>query len=281
MPMIAVPTTTGVPRPRIYSWVGASSNTLYWDDPKNWAEGEYPNHPEATAMFSHALSQDTTILLRKDIILANIWFSEKKYSYSILPEGDPNMARLIFMTGQQLANITLDEENFATHTINTHIIHSCKKMWGVGWQVVSPSPPPVPVPKNQSKLRLGGVIANYKAAPRASLNLDGYIDVELSGVNTFIGPVVVNRGALLIKNSESIPTGTNLLLYDPGQIVIDEGIVVKAKRFQLNGENMPRGVYVANDFPEDKLASVSARGPLTIRLTTSALMGGGSIVVSG
>ena len=88
MSMVNAPIFKGVPRPRIYNWVGSSAKTLYWDDPNNWAEHEYPNHPETTAIFAGNLKSDVHIILRKEILLANTWFSEKEHSYTIAPSGD-------------------------------------------------------------------------------------------------------------------------------------------------------------------------------------------------
>lgn len=268
------PIVNGVPRPKIYNWIGTSAGILYWDDPNNWAEGEYPNHPEATAMFKDAPDRDITILLRSDIQLANIWFSEKLHSYTISAEDDPENAKLTFMTGQQLANITLDDDNRATHTINALILHSCKKLWGPGWRTVSPSPAPDPIPDNVSKLRLGGKIANYKEAPRASLNIDGYIDVEISGKNEFIGPVVVNRGSLYVKNSESVPVGTSFLLYSPGRLIIDDGVTISVKRFNINGLDLPDGTYNHNSISMFLISNCNQA------IDTKLVEGGGKIVVS-
>ncbi|WP_443191820.1 hypothetical protein [Pseudomonas indica] len=275
MNLYPLPVVNGVPRPKIYNWIGKSADILYWDDPNNWAEGEYPNHPEATAMFKDAIDRDVTILLRKDIQLANIWFSESTHSYTIDSEGNPENAKLTFMTGQQLANITLDDDNRATHTINAMILHSCKKLWGPGWRTVSPSAAPDPIPENVSKLRLGGKIANYKEAPRASLNIDGYIDVEISGSNEFIGPVVVNRGSLQVKSSESIPSGTSLLLYSPGKLIIDDGVVVNVKRLSINGNDLPNGTYGSDTVKTFTLVSDNQTS------NTGLVQGAGKIVVSG
>lgn len=251
MGIYPTPSYSGVPRPRVYNWIGKSASVFYWDDPANWAEGIFPNHPEATVLFKDAIDRDTTILLRRDIQIANLWFSEKTFSYKIEAEGDPEASKITFMTGQQLANITLDEDNRATHEINSTILHSCKKLWGPGWRTVSPSPAPNPVPRNLSTLRLGGKIANYKEAPRASLNIDGYINVEIRGANEFIGPVVVNRGTLSVASSNSIPEGTVMLLYHPGCVVIEKGVVISVRRFSIDGRDLPSGSYDAdaiNDF---------------------------------
>lgn len=260
-----LPQFQGVPRPRIYHWIGTSSDELYWDDRINWAEGEYPDHPEATAMFLNALDRDITIRLRKDIRLANLWFSEPRHSYTIAADGDRKDIRLLFMTGQQLANITLDEENKATHTILVLILHSCKKLWGAGWQTVSPSKAPDPIPSNTSMLRLAGDIGSYKAAPRASLNLDGYLDVELSGNNSFLGPVVVNRGTLHVKRSESIPPGTSLLVYDPGKLIIDKDVQLRVCRLCINDHDMSDGEYLASN-----LRAFSGAGSILVSKALSA-----------
>jgi hypothetical protein len=286
MAMVTLPPITTVPRPRVYNWVGTAASPLYWDDPTNWAEGECPNHPEATAVFSHSLSRSITILMRRDIMVANLWFSEREHSYTIAPEGDPEHARLFFVTGQQLANLVLDEENFATHTIIVRMIHSCKKLWGPGWETQTiPTPTsPIVAPQNQSKLRLVGSIENYKPAPRASLNLDGYLDVEISGINSFIGPVDIRRGSLIVQRSESIPTGSTLSIFDPGRISIDDGVVVRVRRLNINGEKMPMGLYHASDMPATaaaKLAPIMRSASVSARVSLEAVRGLGAIVVSG
>src|SRR5258707_15414961 len=103
-------------RPRIFNWGGTSAPTLYWDDPNNWQEGEYPNQPEAIAVFADTLTQDTTILIRQDIRLAHFWFSEEKYSYTIAAEtpiGQPleNQPKLILDTARQFSTSFFDNRN--------------------------------------------------------------------------------------------------------------------------------------------------------------------------
>ena len=158
--------------------------------------------------------------LVNDIFLANIWFSEKAYSYTISPDGSPDNSRLIFQTGQQLANITLDVHNFANHVIPVMILHSCKKLW---YSYISPTSAMSP-PARLAKLTLSGDIGSYKDAPRASLNLDGFIEVELSGNNTLIGPIVVSRGLLTVRGNNSIPPRSSLTVISPGTIDIADGV---------------------------------------------------------
>lgn len=273
-----IPKYSGVGRPRSYNWIGTSDENLYWDDPSNWAEGEYPNHPEATAIFADALTRNVNVILRKDIFLANLWFSEKQYSYSIMPEGDPEQARLLFQTGQQLANITLDENNLADHAIPAMILHSCKKLWysATLWD------PSLKPPARKAKLSLSGDIGSYKEAPRASLNIDGYIEVELSGNNTFIGPIVVSRGLLTVKGNNAIPPRSSLTILDPGSVHIDDGTIVNLGRFVINGEVKAPGKYVSNDVSDVALTAISQTKPEGVvlnRLPPGYITGGGVINV--
>jgi hypothetical protein len=273
-----VPKYPGIARPKTYNWIGTSHGDLYWDDPKNWAEGEYPNHPEATAIFADALNKNVNVILRTDIFLANLWFSEKQYSYTIKPEGDPEKSRLLFQTGQQLANITLDAANLADHAIPAMILHSCKKLWysATPWDLnVQP-------PSKQAKLSLSGDIGSYKEAPRASLNVDGFIEVELSGNNSFIGPIVVSRGLLSVKGKNAIPPRSSLTVLDPGRLDIADGIVVNLGRFVIDGEVKPPGKYVSSDMPDDRVQALSLHKPdgvSLIRLAPGQISGGGVINV--
>ncbi|WP_157652804.1 hypothetical protein [Burkholderia ubonensis] len=258
-----IPKYQGIARPKTYNWIGSSDDNLYWDDPKNWAEGEFPNHPEATAIFANALDRNVNVILRGDVFLANLWFSEKKYSYTIKPEGDPEKARLLFQTGQQLANITLDAENLADHAIPAMILHSCKKLWysATPWDL-SVQPPP-----RQAKLTLSGDIGSYKEAPRASLNVDGFIEVEISGNNSFIGPIVVSRGLLSVKGDNAIPPRSSLTVLEPGRLNIAEGVVINLGRFVINGETKPPGKYVTADMPEDRVQVLSLHKPDGVNLS--------------
>ena len=98
-----IPKFQGVIRPRTYNWIGTADENMYWDDPNNWAEGAYPDHPEATAVFADALTRNVNVILRKDVFVANLWFSEQQHSYTIRPEGRPDVARLLFQTREQSA----------------------------------------------------------------------------------------------------------------------------------------------------------------------------------
>jgi len=274
----SIPKFQGIIRPRIYNWIGTSNEDLYWDDPNNWAEGEYPDHPEATVVFADALTRNVNVILRKDIFLANIWFSEPTFSYKIMPEGDPEKSRLMFQTGQQLANITLDEQNQSDHEINAMILHSCKKLW---WRP-TPWEPGITPPARQAKLLLSGDIGSYKEAPRASLNVDGFIEVELSGNNSFIGPIVVNRGTLSILNSESVPPRSSLTVLSPGILTLGEGVTLNLGRLVLDGEVMTPGKYVPVDYPSEKMAALAMIKPEGVsfkQLNTSLVRGNGILNV--
>ena len=273
--------------PKTYNWIGQDEGPMYWDDPNNWAEGEWPNQPEATAIFSEMAVSKVDIVARTHIVLANIWFNAQTTSYTIRPEGKSEDSILFFSTGQQLANIVLPEGNAATHHVPMMILHSCKKLWGPNWAM--PTIPfsevkyAIPDLPSVSKIVFSGPIGSYKDAPRASLNLDGYIDVELSGENSFIGPVDVRRGTLFLNSKGALPSGTKLSVYEPGRIHVQSGIAIKVRELSINGKTMPSGIYsssAAAERPDDFLLT-TLTGSLVKELTPiPSLNGGGAILVA-
>lgn len=271
--------------PGVYHWKGSNAKKLFWDDIENWEERKIPDHPEATVVFANAIQEDTTIYLRKDTIISNIWFSEEKFSYTISPEGNPEDARLIFLTGQQLANIVLDDNNRATHYIPAMILHSCKKLWGPGWliQTIPMSERKISVPPEPSRSRIvfSGTIDSYKDAPRASLNLDGYFDVEISGKNKFIGPIDIRRGNLIVKHSESIPKNSVLNIYDPGAVFLDNKVLAKVKELSINGIKMNKGIYISNEADINSIEKYIPKNLMHLEMNkTELLKGSGAIIVS-
>ncbi|UOK73987.1 hypothetical protein [Ancylobacter polymorphus] len=238
--------------PKTFHWKSSGKEILYWDDADNWEENEYPNQPESTAIFRDSTNEFIDILVRSHVVIANIWFECQYTSYSIQPEGSPEKSIMYFSTGQQLANIVLTEKNTKDHHIPMMIMHSCKGQWGPGWSM--PTIPfhgltyKVPYVPSKSKIVYSGPIGSYKGAPRASININGYIDVELSGVNTFIGPIDVRRGRLIVKNTLSIPDGINISLYDPGEIVLEKGVIARVGKFMINGDELPPGIYRSADY---------------------------------
>jgi hypothetical protein len=224
------------------------------------------------------LTRDVNVILRKDIFLANLWFSERKHSYTIRPENDPEKARLLFQTGQQLANITLDQRNLADHAIPAMILHSCKKLW---YSSLPPSGD-VTQPSRQATLALSGDIHSYKEAPRASLNLDGFINVEISGKNTFIGPIIVNRGRLTVKTSSSVPPRSSLTVLSPGHVEIDAGVEINLGRLVVDGELKAPGKYVSADSPKERLTGLALSKPdgvVVRQLQVGCISGAGIINV--
>lgn len=270
--------------PSVYHWKGSSAPTLYWDDKENWVENKVPDHPEATVVFSNAIDKDTTIYLRKDFIISNIWFSEPKFSYTIIPEDDSEKAKLIFLTGQQLANIVLDDNNKATHYMGGDILHSCVKLWGPGWlmQTIPMSERKIKINAEPSKSKISfiGNIDSYKDAPRASLNVDGYIDVEISGINKFIGPIDIRRGSLIVKRSESIPDNSVLSIYEPGAIFLEDGVKAKVKELNVNGVRMEKGIYVSTSAQDLSIKSMISSELTSLKVNKiSPLKGNGMVIV--
>lgn len=237
-------------KPKVYNWIGNSAPTLYWDDPNNWAEGEYPNQPEAIVIFADTLTQDTTILLRRDIRLAHFWFGEDKYSYTIAAEkiaGQPpeNEPKLILDTGRPYATAFIDSQNKVDHSINAMITHSCYH--GFPHRIA-------PVDNYVTTIHFNGAISNYKDVKRASVQVYGRLNFKLNAVNSFTGPVVVkNDGEVHATKNGAIPDGTSIYLEDAGKIAADDGILIKAGTLRVDGRVMEDGLYHAEGVNPDIL----------------------------
>ena len=232
-------------RPRVFNWIGNSAPTLYWDDPNNWEGREYPNHPEAIAIFADTLTQDTTILIRQDIRLAHFWFSEEKYSYTIAAEvaaGQPpeSQPKLILDTARQFSTSFFDNRNMVDHTIAAMINHSCH----FGFPDRNPR---IMNPDYMSTLHFNGEISNYKDPDRASLQVYGRSRFQLNAANTFKGPVIVlNNGEVRATKNGAIPDGTPITLENQGRIGADDGVLIRAGSLRVDGQDMGSGLYHAD-----------------------------------
>ena len=253
--------------PATYTWTGGTSG--YWNDPANWDLKQVPNNPEVTVVFRDVGSDNATVKVQTPIVLANMWFDSAKTSFSIeaAPDADESVG-LYFSSGQQLANIVLTSGNTANHVVPLMILHSCKKLWGPGWFMktipANSLLSSIPNEPSRSKITLSGAIKSYKAAPRASLNLDGYIDLELSGPNSFIGPIDVRRGCLTISSSDSIPVGSTVNVYQPGRIVIAPGVKLTLKELSVDGIKLANGQYPSHTLDPAASGLVATGNSITV-----------------
>jgi len=236
---------SATPIPVICTWKGDTASTLYWDDPNNWKDGVVPNGAEATAIFPSLSRKTITVVVRGHIALANIWFDSQSTSYELRSEGAEEESILYFVTGQPLANIVLTERNSTDHMIPLMIMHSCKSVWGPGWKSAKALNPDDRPP--QSKITFSGDIGSYKPTRRASLILDGYLTVALTGRNSFVGPIELRRGELDIATSLSIPSGTVVEIYEPARINLRPGVEARIKALKVNGKELPNGLYISTE----------------------------------
>lgn len=232
-------------KPKTFNWIGNSSDTLYWDDPENWAEGEYPNQKDAIAIFANSVRQDTSILIRKDIHFAQMWFSEK---HPITFDSDPetttpsgDQPNFFLETSNQFSTLFIDRDNKGDHVFNRHVFHSCyfyqaHRDLSLG--------KPIPPDTHITTLHYNGEIGNYKDPERASLQAYGHLKVQLNAVNSFIGPVVAKYGGEIraMKNG-AIPKGTPITLEHGGNLFAGEGVLVNASELRVDGVALEAGIY--------------------------------------
>lgn len=236
-------------RPKTYNWIGNNATTLFWDDPNNWAEGDFPNSREAVAIFANALTQNTTILLRQDIRLAQFWFCEEAFSYTIAPDKDAYVAeekepRLIMDTAEQFSTSFFDLDNKVDHFINAIITHSCH--WGFPGRVF----PGTHVREDRfiTTLHFNREITNYKDPERASLQIYGRLRFQLNAVNSFRGPVIIkDQGQINVSKNGGIPDNTPIFLEKGGKILMNEGILINASKLNIDGKDMDAGIYFSPD----------------------------------
>lgn len=267
-------------KPKVYNWIGSDSTNQYWDDRQNWAEGEVPDQKEAIVIFENSVKQDTKILLRRDIHLAQMWFNEQhsltfgsETPDSVLAEQGP---KFLFETSNQFSILLVDANNRGMHTYSRWILHSC--IFGQRSRVI---PGAIPRDDFTTTIHLDGNLGNYKDPERASLQVFGPLTFQLNGVNSFKGPVIVHRDGLIrAMVNGAIPDGSPISLEGGAKIFAADGVRIRAKTLRLDGAALDPGVY-CNDtlgFSQD-VEDVARAANLKVK-TLSSLEGTGVIVVT-
>jgi len=257
--------------PKVYNWVGGKCDTLYWDDPKNWAEGKYPNEKEAVAVFDNSTQQDTTILIRKDIHLAQIWLNEKKsltFAHEFAQD-DPAAPKFYLETTNQLSMLYVNENNISDHTFAIWILHSC--YWnGTSRSIASPRLGDDKI----NTIHYRGRISNYKDPDRASLQVYGNMAIQLDCQNDFRGPVIAKRnGRIRVSANGAIPDGTPITVDEGAELYIADDVVVQASELRLNGVMIEPGTYSASELKDQYLLGKEISFP------DARVTGSGSVVV--
>tara|TARA_B110001450_G_C17615355_1_gene479053 strand:+ start:571 stop:1419 length:849 start_codon:yes stop_codon:yes gene_type:complete len=275
--------------PKVYNWVGGDSSTLYWDEPSNWAEGEYPNQKEAIAVFANSAQRDTTILLRKDIHLAQMWFSEK-HSLTFSSESDGNTLdglspKILLETSNQFSTLFVDKDNLADHRFGAWILHSCCFL--VAHRDRNGLPDADlnrPADETINTIHFEGGIGNYKDPERASLQVFGYQKAQLNGINRFKGPVVIaNGGEVKVMVNNAIPDGTPITLNNGGAIFAEEGVYIKASELIVDGKIQEPGIYHGKNFDVEAIEKLKKtklfRSKKVNTMAISNIKGNGAIFV--
>jgi hypothetical protein len=256
--------------PKIFTWTGKEDSVLFWDDPSNWEDGEYPNQKEAVVVFSNSVNRDTTIILRKNIHLGQMWFNEQhqitiESAKAADLEGEESPA-LYLETANQFSTIFIDRENRGDHRIPV-FFHSC--YFGQTHRDLALGRP-VPEGVHITTIHLDGEIGNYKDPERASLQVYGRLRFQLNQPNSFKGPVVAkDHGEIRAMVNGAIPDKTPIYLNDRGQLFIDDGVLVNAGELHVDGKKLEAAVYVG--VSEDKKWSASALDGLSARDRNKAL----------
>lgn len=267
-------------KPKIFNWVGSDSAEQFWDDPQNWAEGEVPNQKEAVAIFENSAKRDTTILLRQDVHLAQMWFNEQ---HSLTFEAAPsqnsleeNGPKFLFETSNQFSILLVDANNRGVHTFGRWILHSC--IFGQRSRVI---PGTLPVDDFTTTIHFNGNVGNYKDPERASLQVFGRLNFQLNGVNKFKGPVVVHgEGQIRAMVDGAIPDNSPIALEGGGSLYLAEGVRINTGAFRVDGLALEPGVY-CNDRAQLSAAASSAAKDVNLAVKPlTNLEGTGVIVVA-
>ncbi|MEJ1354702.1 MAG: hypothetical protein RPU39_08430 [Candidatus Sedimenticola sp. (ex Thyasira tokunagai)] len=273
--------------PRVFNWIGSDEEKQYWDEPANWAEGEYPDQKEAIVVFSGSLRKDTTIYLRKDIHLGKLWLSEQD-SITFDAEDSPNSEedngpRFYFETDNQFSPIFVDRNNRADHKARRWILHSC--IFGQTHRALSLGRP-LPDDVRVTTIHFDGVIGNYKDPERASLQVYGHLKFQLNNVNMFNGPVVAkDNGEIRVMKNGGIPDDTSITLENNGSIYAEEGVTIRASELNINRVSLEPGMYFSDELEPESLQSLVPQMLENVKdlqvTQVSNLKGKGLVLVGG